>query len=64
MPQFRGIPFVWRDVSQLQSGDELLRRNGDQLIVTARYNDDWEGTWLETSDGDAGYVSGRYRVIV
>lgn len=63
MPQLQGVPFVWRAVSRLQPGDELLLTNGDQVFVTARYNDP-DGTWLETSDGDLGYAVGRYRVIV
>jgi hypothetical protein len=64
MPQLHGIRFVWQAARHLQPGDELLLSNGDQPIVTARYNDGWEGTWLETDDGVGGYTTGRYRVIV
>lgn len=49
---------------KLQIGDELLTAGGEQVFVTARYDDGPEGLWFEFSDGDCGYlIRGTYRVI-
>ena len=66
MPTFLGVRYVWRTPARLQPGDELLLDDGTRTFVLW-VHDEPQGTWLETcGDGvviEAGYASGRYRVI-
>lgn len=49
--------------SRLRPGDEIVGRDGQTYEVVQVWHDP-EGVWLETDDGDQGYVRANARFKV